>query len=163
MYLGADRRGRLLGEMRWRVGPLIVAAAMAAVPAASGAAWHGHVSSLKVSVTPHSGSGRTRFTVSFRSAVTTGRLAHDIYRVTASAAGHSGCQSTVSAVAPFGKAGSKVRVVLAPSASRRWCAGVFHGQVWDVITQPCPLAKACPAIEPIPQVVGKFTFRVSNG
>jgi hypothetical protein len=35
--------------------------------------------------------------------------------------------------------------------------------VWDVITEPCPFGKACPAIEPLPQLVGKFTFRVTRG
>ena len=163
MYLGAGGRGRLAAEMRWRVGPLIVAAAMAAVPAASGAASRAHAASLSVSVSPRSGSARTHFAVSFRAAVATGRSAHNTYRLTAGNGTHSGCQSGASAVAPPDKAGAKVRVVLAPSGSARWCAGVFHGQVWDVITQPCPVAKACPAIEPLPHLVGKFTFRVTRG
>jgi hypothetical protein len=163
MYLGAGGRGRLAAEMRWRIGPLIVAAAIAVAPAASGAAAHAHAASLRASVTPRTGLARTHFAVSFRAAVSTGRSAHNTYRLMASTSARSGCQSGVTAVAPASEVGGQVRVVLAPSGSRRWCAGVFHGQVWDVITQPCPIAKACPAIEPLPQSVGKFTFRVTRG
>jgi hypothetical protein len=61
------------------------------------------------------------------------------------------------------RAGSTVRVVLAPSGSRRWCAGTFHGQVWDVITVACPPREACSALEPLPHQVGKFSFRVTSG
>jgi hypothetical protein len=56
-----------------------------------------------------------------------------------------------------------VRVVLAPSRSRGWCAGTFRGQVWDVLTEPCPQGEVCPAIVAPPRMVGKFAFRVTRG
>ena len=48
MYLGAEGRGRLAGEMRWRVAALIALSGIAAVPAASGAAAPGHAATLSV-------------------------------------------------------------------------------------------------------------------
>ncbi len=163
MYLGAEGRGRLGGEMRWRVAALIALAGMAAMPASSGARQAGHVATLSVSVTPRSGSGRTHFAVSFRAAVSTGPRAHRLYRITASSSAHGGCQSSAVVEAPATKAGSTVRVTLAPGRRAGWCEGVFRGQVWDVITEPCPIGKACPAMMPLPQMVGKFSFRVTRG
>ena len=142
---------------------LIALAGIVTVPAASEAVQPGHAAALRVSVNPSAGSTSTHFAVSFRAALTTGRSAHNVYRVTASERGSGGCQSGVGAVAPPSKAGSTVRVVLAPVGSKRWCRGTFRGQVWDVITMACPVGKACPAIEPLPQMVGKFTFRVTRG
>jgi hypothetical protein len=69
----------------------------------------------------------------------------------------------VAAQAPPSKAGSTVGVVLSPSRSAHRCAGTFCGQVWDVITEPCPVGKACPAIITPPLIVGKFSFRVARG
>jgi hypothetical protein len=164
MYLGVESRGRLAGEMRWRVAALIALSGMVAVPAVSDAlAPGGTATTVKVSVKPGAGSGRTHFGVSFRAAVTTGRRYHAIYRVTAGNGTRTGCQSAVAVVAPSTKAGSTVHVALAPSASKRWCAGTFRGAVWQVIVEQCPVGKACPAIEPLPEQVGKFTFRVTRG
>lgn len=59
------------------------------------------------------------------------------------------------------KAGTNVRVVLAPSRSRAWCAGTFHGTVWDAITLNC--GSACPASLPPSGWIGKLTFRVTPG
>jgi hypothetical protein len=163
MYLGVEGRGRLGGEMRWRVAALLALSGMVAVPAASVGAQPRATGAVSVSVKPRTGSGRTHFAVSFRAAVATGRSFHNAYRVTADDGTHAGCQSAVGIAAPPSKAGSTVRVVLAPSGSKRWCAGTFHGQVWDVITVSCLPGKACPAIEPLPHQVGKFSFRVTRG
>jgi len=149
--------------MRRRVLALIVLAGIAAIPAASDAAQPGHVAALTISVKPRAGSARTHFAVGFQAAHATGRFSHNRYRITAGDRGHGGCQSDATAVAPSTEAGATVRVVLAPSGSKRWCAGLFRGQVWDVITIVCPVGKACPAIEPLPRMVGKFTFRVTRG
>ena len=69
-------------------------------------------------------------------------------------------------MAPPSHAGATVHVTLAPAAHRGWCAGTFRGQVWNVLTEPCPVGRACPAIQPLP-VVGKFMFareaRLSRG
>jgi hypothetical protein len=143
---------------------LIAVTGMAVVPAVSDAVQPGRTAAtIRVSVKPGVGSGRTHFGVSFRAAVTTGARFHNIYRVTAGNGTRSGCQSALAVVAPATKAGSTVHVVLAPSGSKRWCSGTFHGVVWEVIVERCPVGKACPAIEPLPSKVGKFTFRVSSG
>jgi hypothetical protein len=163
MYLGYEARGRLGGEMRRRVAALLALSGMVAIPAASNGAQPHASGGVSVSVKPRTGSDRTHFAVSFRAAVSTGRSFHNLYRITAGNGTHTGCQSAVAVPAAPTKAGSTVRVVLAPSGSKRWCAGTFHGQVWDVITVACPPREACPAIEPLPRQVGKFTFRVTRG
>jgi hypothetical protein len=163
MYLGFETRGRLVGEMRWRVAALVALSAMVVVPAVSDGAQPGGSGSVSVSVKPRTGSNRTHFAVSFRAAVATGRDFHNLYRVTAGNGTHAGCLASAGTTAAPTRAGSTVRVVLAPSGSKRWCAGTFHGQVWDVITIACPPREACPAIEPLPHQVGKFTFRVTPG
>ncbi|HSC01922.1 MAG TPA: hypothetical protein VLC49_01350 [Solirubrobacteraceae bacterium] len=149
--------------MRWRVVALLALSGMVAVPAASVGAQPRSTGAVSVSVKPRTGSARTHFAVSFRAMVTTGRSFHNLYRITADDGTHTGCQSAVGMTAPPTRAGSTVRVVLAPSGSKRWCAGTFHGQVWDVIVQSCLPGKACPAIAPLPHQVGKFTFRVTHG
>jgi hypothetical protein len=163
MYLGPEGRGRLAGEMRWRVAALIALSGMAAVPAASGAQPGAHAATLSVSVKPRTGSARTHFAVSFRAARTTGPKAHNTYRITAGVQAQGRCRSGVAVDAPPTAAGSIVRVVLSPGQSAGWCAGTFRGQVWDVISVPCPVGKACPTFVPAPRMVGKFTFRVVRG
>ncbi len=163
MYLGAESRGRLAAEMRWRVAALIALAGIVAVPASSGAAQVGHAAMLSVSVKPGTGSARTRFVVGFRAALSTGPSLHNVYRVSATGPSHGGCQSSGAVPVPPTKAGSVVRVALAPSRSAGWCAGTYRGEVWDIISEPCPVGRACPVILPRPQVVGKFTFRVARG
>jgi hypothetical protein len=148
--------------MSRRVLALMVLAGVAAIPTASDAAQPDRVVAPTVSVKPRAGSARTHFVVSFGAAHATGRFAQHHYRITASERAHGGCQSDAAA-APATEAGATVRVVLAPSGSKHWCAGLFRGQVWDVITLSCPVGKACPAIEPLPHMVGKFTFRVTRG
>jgi hypothetical protein len=142
---------------------LLALGGMVAIPAASHGAQPRASGAVSVSVKPRTGSARTHFAVSFRAAVSTGRSFHNLYRVTAGTGNHAGCQAAAGTAAAPTKAGSTVRVVLAPSGSKRWCAGTFHGQVWDVITVACPAREACPAIEPLPHQVGKFTFRVTAG
>ena len=162
MYLRRGGRGRLAREMRWRVVALIAMLGIAAIPAGSDAAEAGHASTLKVAVRPAAGSPRTHFAVSFRAALRTGPAVHNIYRITASVPARPGCQSTAVTQVPPTKAGSTVRVVLSPSRAAGWCAGTFGGQVWDVISEPCPVGKVCPALLPAPQMVGRFTFRVTR-
>jgi hypothetical protein len=162
MYLGAGGRGRLAGEMRRRVAALIALFGIAAIPAVSDGAQPGHAAMPAVSVKPPAGSARTHFAVSFRAAQATGPAVHHIYRITADVQGHGRCQSTAVAEVPPTRAGSTVRVVLSPSRPAGWCVGTFRGTVWDVITVPCPVGKACPDILPAPRIVGRFTFRVTR-
>jgi hypothetical protein len=165
MYLGADAGGRLGGEMRWRAAALVALSALVIIPAASDATQPSHALGLRVAVRPGAGSPTTRFVISFTAAHTTGRLgtAHRAYRIDASGPAAAGCRSSISAAAAPARAGTTVRVALAPGPSQRWCAGTFRGRVWDVITEPCPRGEVCPAIVPLPQMVGKFTFRVTRG
>jgi len=165
MYLWAVTGGRLAGEMRWRVATLIAMLGIAAIPAVSDAAQPGHAAMLTVAVQPSAGSARTHFAVSFRAALTAGPARHVVYRITAGAGGHVGCQAGAAAQAPPTTAGSTVRVVLSPSRPAGWCAGTYRGQVWEVFSEPCPIGEACPAVypQPAPQVVGKFSFRVTPG
>jgi hypothetical protein len=136
---------------------------MVVIPAVSDGALPRSTGSVSVTVKPRSGSDRAHFAVSFRAALTTGRTFHNRYRVTANDGTGAGCQSAVGVTAAPTRTGSTVRVMLAPSGSQRWCAGTFHGQVWDVITMVCPPRQACPAIEPLPHQVSKFSFRVTAG
>jgi hypothetical protein len=163
MYLGLGGRGRLAAEMRARAAVLMALVGIALIPGISGAAEPTAATlRLHVTVTPASGSRGTHFKISFKTIHATGvvGVGRDFYRITVGDPGHSGCQASASAVAPATPAGALVRVTLAPGAHRSWCAGTFRGQVWNVLITPCPVAKACPAILPLPQMVGTFTFRV---
>lgn len=149
--------------MRCRVAALLALSVIVVVPAVSDGAQPRSTGSVSVSVKPRSGSARTHFAISFKAAVATGRTFHNLYRITANDGTSTGCQASAGTTAAPTRAGSTVRVVLVPGGSKRWCAGTFHGQVWDVITVVCPPREACPAIEPLPHQVGRFTFRVSAG
>jgi hypothetical protein len=149
--------------MRRRAAALIAMLGIAAIPAVSDAAAPAHVATLKVAVRPSAGSQRTHFAVSFRAPRTSGLTAHHIYRITADVQGHGSCQSSVVTEVPPTKAGATVGVVLSPTRRAGWCGGTFRGQVWDEIVEPCPIGKACPALLPAPQMVAKFTFRVTRG
>jgi hypothetical protein len=165
MYLGLGGRGTLAAEMRARAALLIALFGIASIPGVSAAAPGDEPSAatgLHVTVTPASGSRTTHFRISLRTAPATGVVGSSaaLYRLTASVKSQGKCQSSVSVVAPSAPAGAVVHVTLAPAAHRHWCAGMFRGQVWYVLIAPCPVAKACPAILPLPQMVGRFTFRV---
>src|SRR5437763_5095164 len=157
MYLRVGAGGRLAADMRCRVAALIALFGLAAIPAVSGGAQPSHPSLLKVSVRPGVGSTRTAFAVSFPAAAPTGAIvpARHVYRITAADPARGQCQSSAVAQAAHGKARSLVRVVLSPSRSSGWCPGTFRGEVWDVISDPCPRGKACPAVLPPPRLLGK--------
>ena len=150
--------------MRWRVAALIALVGLGVSPVASDAAQPSHPPMLTITVKPLAGSDRTHFAISFRAAATTGIFAgaHRVYRITASAPPRGGCQSSATATAPPARAGTTEHVTLAPAGSKTWCAGTFRGEVWDLITERCPVGKACPAIQPLPRIVGRFTFRVTR-
>ena len=139
--------------------------ALSGIPAVSQAAQPVRAPKLHVAVKPRSGSPATRFVISFKPAPSVSKigLVHASFRVTASDRGRAGCRSSTSATVLPARVGETVHVALAPGSPQRWCAGTFRGQVWEVLIQPCPLAQACPAIVPLPVLVGKFTFRVARG
>jgi hypothetical protein len=144
---------------------LIALSGLAAAQAVPDAARANRTPMLNITVKPRSGSVTTRFVISFRAAETTGRIGsvHRMYRITASGRGRGGCQASAVAQATPSRAGAMVHVLLAPARSNAWCAGTFRGQVWEALRPACPVGKACPAIVPLPRMVGKFTFRVSRG
>ncbi len=158
--MGVDRLG---ADMGMRYVAWLAAAAVAGIPAVADAAQANGTPTLRVSVTPRTGSVHTRFASSFRAAATTGATStgRRSYSVTARSQSSGGCEWSATVVAPPSKAGANVRVVLAPSRSRAWCTGTFHGTVWDVITLNC--GSACPASLPPSSWIGKFTFRVTPG
>ena len=139
--------------------------ALSGIPAVSQAAQPVRAPKLHVAVKPRSGSPATRFVISFKPAPNAAKigLVNASFRVTASDRARAGCRSRTSATALPARAGETVHVALAPGPSARWCAGTFRGQVWEMLIPPCPLAQACPAIVPLPVLVGKFTFRVARG
>jgi hypothetical protein len=151
--------------MRWRVAIAIALLGIAVIPGVSGAAPPGGGATLRVSVKPATGSPATNFVISFKAEQTTGVIgvAHDTYRITASGPAGGSCQASAAGQAPPTHAGATVRVSLAPAGHRRWCAGTFRGQVWNVVVPPCPTYRACPQLVPLPRMVGKFSFRVRRG
>jgi hypothetical protein len=151
--------------MRWTVRALIALFGLAAIPSGAGGAQPGHFAMLKVSVRPGTGSPRTAFAVSFQPAASTGAVvpARHVYRVTASTTTRGRCQSGAAAQAAPARAGSRIRVVLSPARATGWCTGTFRGHVWDSTVTPCPHGFACPAIVPLPRLVGSFAFRVTRG
>jgi hypothetical protein len=147
--------------MRWRVAALIALFGIAVIPGVSDAAGAHAATPVRVS---GSGSPATHFAISFTAVQATGAVGGgNIYRITASTSGRGSCESSTSAVAPPTRTGATVRVTLAPAARRHWCAGTFRGQVWSVLYPPCPEGEACPAIVPLPRMVGRFSFRVRRG
>jgi hypothetical protein len=150
--------------MRWRVAAVIALFGVAVIPGVSDAAQPRAANMVRVSVRPGSGSPATHFVISFTAVQATGAVGGgNIYRITASTSRRGGCASSTSAVAPPTRTGATVRATLAPTARRHWCTGTFRGQVWSVLQPPCPVGKACPAIVPLPRIVGTFSFRVRRG
>jgi hypothetical protein len=148
--------------MRWRFAAWLTVVAFTGIPALADAQPSG-TPMLHVSVTPQTGSAHTRFAISFRAAATTGPTAvgRRAYSITARGQSSGGCQSSATVEAPPSNAGTHVRVVLSPRRTTGWCAGTFHGTVWDVVTLNC--GNACPASLPPSSIIGKFTFRVTRG
>ena len=103
--------------------------------------------------------------ISFKSAETTGPVGpgRGVYRITTSVRRQGKCQASATALAPPSHAGATVHVTLAPGHAREWCAGTFRGEVWNALVEPCPVGKACPAIVPMPRIVGTFSFHVNRG
>ena len=166
--------GRLDREMRRRVAASIAVLGIAATAAVSQAAAGDApptaraASTMHPAVSPRTGSTRAHFVVSFHTGVSTERSGTLVrsYRVSASAGKRSGCVWSGAATAPAAAQGALVRVTLVPGGHSAWCAETYQGQVVLSQTVRCgpPSAQvACPAIEVRPEVVGRFSFRVTRG
>jgi hypothetical protein len=152
--------------MKWRIAAFIAALGIGGIPAVADAV-QAQPAAMHVTVKPGTGSPRSHFAVSFRAGAqtATGSLVRS-YQVTASAAKRTGCLSSASATAPAEAKGVMEHVTLSPGNRPAWCTGTYHGQVSLYQTERCgPPAAAliCPQVEIRPQVVGRFTFRVTRG
>jgi hypothetical protein len=140
--------------------------ALAAIPAA-GAVMPGPVTSTKVSVTPGAGGPRTMFRFRFRAPDLTGVGAGWSRVNTLSVGGptRAGCVSDGTTTLPPSVAGTMVRVTMNPAhLGGRWCVGTFRGEIIDsqrIICDPKPV-EACPQLVIAPQVIARFTFRVTR-
>jgi hypothetical protein len=151
--------------MRRRVAAAIALLGIAGAPAVAIAAEPSGTSTLRVSVRPRTGSLRTHFAISFRTAEATGTvgMVRRGYSVTAAERARTGCVWNASGQPAPANAGANVRVVLSPGNSRDWCAGKFSGEVWETESIVCPPHEVCPDFVVAPRKVGAFTFRVTRG
>jgi hypothetical protein len=140
--------------------------AVAAIPAA-GAVLPGPGTSTKVSVTPGAGSPRTTFRFRFRTPDMTGIGAGWSRVNTLSVGGptRAGCVADGTTTLPRSAAGAMVGVSMNPAhLGGRWCVGTFRGEIIEsqrIICDPKPVY-ACPQLVIAPQVIARFTFRVTR-
>lgn len=142
------------------------ALALASIAVAAGTAL-GTPSLTPVRVTPGSGGNHTQFRLSLRIPAQTGVQARfsrtDTVSVTGPRPGR--CVSHGSLVLPAAKARALVRVTLNPSLmGGSWCTGTFTGKIVQterVSCAPVHVAIPCPQLGVAPQVIARFTFRVT--
>lgn len=161
VHLPAMRRAVLIAA----VGALALAAASSAsaVPLDSG---HG----VRVRVSPRTGHPHTTFRFRLRLPSQLPAMTSWARRDTLSVIGphREGCIAAASVGLPSDPAGGPVTVRLNPAklgGDGRWCIGRFHGTVVDterVMCSPPPVYIMCPEIMIAPQVIARFTFRVTR-
>lgn len=140
--------------------------ALAFVPAA-GAMTAAAATTTRVVVRPGTGGPHTRFRFSLRTPDSTG-ISGVWNRVDTLSVGHpqhSGCVWSGDIVLPRSQAGTMVRVTLNPfRLGGSWCTGTFHGEVIQSQRVSCgpPLVDVCPQLVVAPQVIARFTFRVTT-
>jgi hypothetical protein len=161
------------------LGTSLAVLACAGIAAGAAAA---DTSGANPTVKPRVGKPGTNFVVSFRAPQSTGQIGSSrvSYEVSAGKRSpSSGCTWWISSSVTQATAGSMVYVKLSPQgAGRRWCRGIFHGQIQEFIAPVCgcpgPVGAQimCPlrvaavpclaraAILPVPQTIGTFSFRV---
>jgi hypothetical protein len=121
----------------------------------------------KVTVTPGTGGPRTTFHFRFRTPASTGVTTPWGRADTLSVSGpkRRGCVGGGGATVPLSVAGTMMRVTLNPAhLGGRWCTGTFQGEIVEnqrMICSPAPV-DVCPQLTVAPQVVARFTFRVSR-
>jgi len=147
----------------WRIAWLLAGLAPIATTALAFASAAGGRSTIRITVAPSSGNGRSHFAVSFRAPQQTGASGSLVrhYRVSASGGSGRRCESNASVFVPETRRGQHVRVVLAPPGPfHTWCAGKFAGVLQEVSQPVCPEGKLCPLFIAI-ETVGRFSFRVA--
>jgi hypothetical protein len=153
--------------MRRVVLGLTAGMALAFIPAA-GAFTPASPTSTKVVVRPGTGGPHTRFRFSFRMPNSTD-MAGEVNHTDTLSVGHrqhSGCVWSGDEILPRSQAGAMMRVTLNPSRlGGSWCTGTFHGEIIESVRITCgpPLVDIlCPQLAVAPQVVARFTFRVTT-
>lgn len=147
------------------VGALVLAAASvaSAIPLGTGRG-------VKVRVSPRRGHPRTTFRFSLRLPSRLPVMIRWARRDTLSVIGphRHGCVAAASVELPTASAGAEVSVRLNPARlgeDGRWCVGRFHGTVVEterLVCSPPPVYIMCPEIVIAPQVIARFTFRVTR-
>lgn len=120
--------------------------------------------SVKLTVSPKTGTSRTRFEVSFTAPRETGGsgLTAGRYTITVSARSARGCTSSRAVAVPATHSGEHVHVTIAPQQpSRVWCAGSYAGVLNETIRPVCTFREICPDFIII-RTAGRFSFRVSG-
>jgi hypothetical protein len=138
----------------------IMALALVPVALATAGATTAHIS-------PGKGGIHTQFHFSLRlptATGTTGRVTRSD-SVVISGPKRSGCVSSATSILPAGAAGTIVRETFNPAhMGGRWCTGTFHGEVLghvNTVCSPLPVMIICPQLEIAPQVIARFSFRVT--
>ena len=117
------------------------------------------------------GGPRTTFTLSFRGASQIGTVGSLLRTDTVQVSGPHRAGCVWSGQMPVPSAGSLLlsRVALNPARvsdgrARSWCTGTFHGSVIQITRFMCgpPQQVICPMLEPRPQTIATFSFRVAR-
>jgi hypothetical protein len=111
-------------------------------------------------VTPATGSRSTTFVLGFRVPERTGGSTRRHDAITAYAhAPAPGCITTLDVRVPDARAGTRVRVPLAPRRlGGRWCPGAYHGALEERRSVVCPPGRRCPP--PRRVILGRFVLHV---
>jgi hypothetical protein len=121
-------------------------------------------------VSPGKGGIHTQFHFSMRlptatgTTGTTGRATRSD-SIEISGPSHAGCVSGATWVLPSAGAGTMARETFNPGRlGGRWCSGTFRGEVLERVNSVCgpPMVMIiCPQLEIAPQVIARFSFRVT--
>lgn len=136
------------------------------IPAVSVAAAAHHAAGLRITIRPRSGSPTTRFAVSFRTPVPTGRVGVLDRRDELSVQGSSrraGCISAVSRALPSATARARVITTLDPARlGGKWCVGAYRGQIDEILGPACAHGTPCPEFASRLRRLGRFAFQVKS-
>jgi hypothetical protein len=120
-----------------------------------------------VHISPGKGGIHTQFHFSMRLPTSTGTTGHVTRSDSIAISGpkHSGCVSNATSILPAASAGTMMRETFNPARmGGRWCTGTFRGEVLEhvnTVCSPLPVMIICPQLEIAPQVIARFSFRVT--
>jgi hypothetical protein len=132
--------------------------ALAAIPALAAG------SQVPITVKPPIAGPSATFAVSFTAPDTTSRTGNTERRYELSATttlGTRTCVNSVVTLLPFADDGDRLNVTLSPGAGKRWCTGMFQGQVQEIQEPVCASATPpCKALVKLVRTIGTFQFDV---